>query len=42
MGGEEAPLDIDTSIPGVADALEACKGMRGLVFVNYRNEILPR
>lgn len=41
MGGAEAPLDIDTSIPGVVDALAARKGTRGLVFVNYRNEILP-
>ncbi|MGY6174264.1 SDR family NAD(P)-dependent oxidoreductase [Paraburkholderia strydomiana] len=41
MGGKEAPLDIDTSIPGVVDALDARKGTRGLVFVNYRNEILP-
>lgn len=41
MGGDAAPLDIDTSIPGVADALDARKGTRGLVFVNYRNEILP-
>jgi NAD(P)-dependent dehydrogenase (short-subunit alcohol dehydrogenase family) len=41
MGGDAAPLDIDTSIAGVADALDARKGARGLVFVNYRNEILP-
>ncbi|XUW93197.1 SDR family oxidoreductase (plasmid) [Burkholderia sp. M6-3] len=41
MGGQEAPLDIDTSIPGVVDALEARKGMRGLIFVNYRNQVLP-
>jgi NAD(P)-dependent dehydrogenase (short-subunit alcohol dehydrogenase family) len=41
MGGEQAPLDIDTSIPGVADALERRRGTPGLVFVNYRDEILP-
>ncbi|MGH8782743.1 SDR family oxidoreductase [Paraburkholderia sp.] len=41
MGGADAPLDIDTSIPGVVDALDRRAGERGLVFVNYRNEILP-
>ncbi|KAF1044900.1 MAG: C-factor [Herbaspirillum frisingense] len=41
MGGAAAPLDIDTSIPRVADALESRKGSEGLVYVNYRNEILP-
>lgn len=41
MGGAAAPLDIDTSIPRVADALESRKGAPGLVYVNYRNEILP-
>ena len=41
MGGPEARLDIETSIPGVADMLESRRGMRGLVFANYRNEILP-
>jgi NAD(P)-dependent dehydrogenase (short-subunit alcohol dehydrogenase family) len=40
MGGSEAPLDIDTSIPRVVDALAARQGTRGLVFVNYLNEIL--
>ena len=41
MGGPEALLDIETSIPGVADMLESRRGTRGLVFANYRNEILP-
>ena len=41
MGGPEARLDIETSIPGVADMLESRRGTRGLVFANYRNEILP-
>jgi NAD(P)-dependent dehydrogenase (short-subunit alcohol dehydrogenase family) len=41
LGSDSAPLDIDTSIPGVADALESRAGTRGVVFVNYRNEILP-
>jgi len=41
MGGTEALLDIGTSIPGVVDALESRRGTPGLVFANYRNEILP-
>ena len=41
MGGSEALLDIETSIPGVVEALESRRGMHGLVFANYRNEILP-
>lgn len=41
MGGPEALLDIETSIPGVVEALERRRGTHGLVFANYRNEILP-
>ncbi|MCX4163188.1 MULTISPECIES: SDR family NAD(P)-dependent oxidoreductase [Paraburkholderia] len=41
MGGPEALLDIETSIPGVVDALEHYRGTSGLVFTNYRKEILP-
>jgi len=41
MGGAEAPLDIDTSIPGVVDTLERRSGSGGLAYVNYRNEVLP-
>lgn len=41
MGTDAAPLDIETSIAGVARAIDARRGTRGLVFVNYRNEILP-
>jgi len=41
MGGCEAPLDIETSIPRVVDTLAARQGTRGLVFVNYLNEVLP-
>jgi NAD(P)-dependent dehydrogenase (short-subunit alcohol dehydrogenase family) len=41
MGGPEALLDIEMSIPGVVDALESRRGTPGLVFANYRNEILP-
>lgn len=40
MGGPSAPLDIDTSVRGVADVIEARWG-NGHVFVDYRNEVLP-
>lgn len=41
MGGAEAPLDIDTSIPGVVDTLARRSGSGGLAYVNYRDEVLP-
>lgn len=42
MGGPEASLAIETSIPaGVADAIESRRGTRGLVYVDYRNRIVP-
>lgn len=41
MGGADAPLDIDTSIPGVVDTLERRSGSGGLTYVNYRDEVLP-
>lgn len=41
MGGAGAALDVETSIAGVADTLQQRAGSRGLVFVNYLNEILP-
>jgi NAD(P)-dependent dehydrogenase (short-subunit alcohol dehydrogenase family) len=41
MGGADAPLDIDTSVRGVLDAMHARAGTRGAVFVDFRNELLP-
>jgi NAD(P)-dependent dehydrogenase (short-subunit alcohol dehydrogenase family) len=41
LGGEDAPLDIETSVRGVLRAMRARAGSRGLVFVDYRNEVLP-
>lgn len=41
LGGEDAPLDIDTSVRGVLGAMRARCGTRGLVFLDYRNEVLP-
>ena len=41
MGGAGAPLDIDISVRGVLNAMRARVGTRGVVFVNFRNELLP-
>jgi hypothetical protein len=41
LGGEDAPLDIETSVRGVLGALRMRLGTRGLVFLDYRNEVLP-
>lgn len=41
MGGPDAPLDIDTSVRGVADTIENRWGNRGHAFVDYQNNIIP-
>lgn len=41
MGGPTAPLDIDTSVKGVADVIAARWGNGGQAFVDYRNVIIP-
>jgi NAD(P)-dependent dehydrogenase (short-subunit alcohol dehydrogenase family) len=41
MGGPNAPLDVDTSVKGVADVIEQRWGSGGQAFVDYRNEIVP-
>src|SRR5262249_42176055 len=41
MGGPGAPLDIATSVTGVADVLERRAGSGATAFVDYRNEIIP-
>jgi NAD(P)-dependent dehydrogenase (short-subunit alcohol dehydrogenase family) len=41
MGGADAPLDIDTSVRGILNAMRAREGTRGAVFVDFRNELLP-
>jgi NAD(P)-dependent dehydrogenase (short-subunit alcohol dehydrogenase family) len=38
MGGPTAPLDIATSVTGVADMLAARAGSGGAAFVDYRNQ----
>lgn len=41
MGGPSAPLDIETSVKGVADVIETRWGSGGTAFVDYRNQIVP-
>ena len=41
MGGPAAPLDIETSVRGVADVIATRWGERGQAFVDYKNEIIP-
>lgn len=41
MGGPTAPLDIDTSVRGLADTIEARRGSGGVAFVDYRNAVIP-
>lgn len=40
MGGDNAPLDIETSAAGIVDTLMARLGTSGVHFVNFRNETL--
>jgi NAD(P)-dependent dehydrogenase (short-subunit alcohol dehydrogenase family) len=41
MGGDEAPLDIETSVRGIADAVSARSGTPGLTFIDYENAVVP-
>ena len=41
MGGPTAPLDIETSVRGVADTIAARWGAGGQAFVDYRNQVIP-
>lgn len=38
MGGGDAPLDVTTSVRGIADTVAQRQGTGGLHFVNYRNQ----
>jgi NAD(P)-dependent dehydrogenase (short-subunit alcohol dehydrogenase family) len=38
MGGAEAPLGVEDSVPRVVDVLEANAGKGGLRFLNYRGQ----
>jgi hypothetical protein len=41
MGGSEARLSVEESIPGVVDALAARVGQLGLRYFNYKGETVP-
>lgn len=41
MGGPTAPLDIETSVRGLADVIDQRWGTGGQTFVDYRNETIP-
>ncbi|MBV9785147.1 MAG: SDR family oxidoreductase [Acidisphaera sp.] len=41
MGGEGAPLDVETSTRGMTDMLERRHGSGGHAFVDYRNQEIP-
>jgi NAD(P)-dependent dehydrogenase (short-subunit alcohol dehydrogenase family) len=41
LGGPDATLEIDESIPRVVDQLEAVSGTTGLRFINYDGKTLP-
>jgi NAD(P)-dependent dehydrogenase (short-subunit alcohol dehydrogenase family) len=41
MGGAEAPLTIEQSIPRLTDVLEQYRGRGGSAFVNYEGRVWP-
>ena len=41
MGGPTAPLDIDTSVRGLADVIDKRWGSGGMAFVDYKNDVIP-
>ncbi|NDZ81285.1 SDR family oxidoreductase [Streptomyces sp. SID10853] len=41
LGGPDAPLSIDQSIPGVVDTIEHHSGEPGLRFLNYQDQEVP-
>lgn len=41
MGGPDAPLDIETSVAGIADTIEQRWGTGGHAFVDYQNNVIP-
>ncbi|MER7153406.1 SDR family oxidoreductase [Streptomyces lydicus] len=41
LGGPDAPLTIDQSIPGVADTIDRHGGESGLKFLNYQDQPVP-
>ena len=41
MGGADAPLDVETSVRGMADAISARWEQGGCAYINYLNETVP-
>ncbi|MGI5466707.1 SDR family NAD(P)-dependent oxidoreductase [Streptomyces sp. CA-132043] len=41
LGGPDAPLTIEQSIPGVADTIDRHSGEQGLKYLNHRGETVP-
>jgi len=41
LGGEGAPLTVAESVPGIVDTLERHAGEPGLVFRDYRDQVVP-
>ncbi|WP_031466803.1 SDR family NAD(P)-dependent oxidoreductase [Sciscionella sediminilitoris] len=41
LGGPDAPLSIEQSVPGVVDMIERHRGEPGLRFLNYQDEPVP-
>ncbi|WEB45196.1 SDR family NAD(P)-dependent oxidoreductase [Streptomyces yunnanensis] len=41
LGGPQAPLTIDQSIPGVADTIDRHRGEPGLKFLNHQGQPVP-
>lgn len=41
LGGDEAPLDVETSVRGVVDVIEARRGSDGHAFLDYTGTVLP-
>jgi NAD(P)-dependent dehydrogenase (short-subunit alcohol dehydrogenase family) len=41
MGGPNAPLDLDTSVRGMVDMLQAREGKPGMAYVSYLNQDVP-
>jgi NAD(P)-dependent dehydrogenase (short-subunit alcohol dehydrogenase family) len=41
MGGAHADIDVETSVTGIADILEAQAGAGGQLFIDYKGETIP-
>ncbi|MEV6566982.1 SDR family NAD(P)-dependent oxidoreductase [Streptomyces kronopolitis] len=41
LGGPDAELSVEESVPGVAETIESHRGKPGLHFVDYRGQVVP-